>query len=53
MSIGGIIIRDIFKDNMNSDKYVEILKNKFLNIYNKNKNYTCQQDNSPIHTSSK
>jgi len=53
ISIGGLVTYDIFKENMNSDKYIEILEDKFIDIYKNNNNYVYQQDNSPIHKSNK
>lgn len=42
---------DIFSDNMDAKKYVQILTDNFLDIYDKN--YYFQFDNDPKHTSSK
>lgn len=41
----------VFKENMNADVYVSILKDNFLNLYNSN--YYMQFDNDPKHTSKK
>lgn len=51
--IGGLITFDIFKENMNSEKYIDILKKNFVDVYNKNRYLIYQHDNSPIHTSKK
>lgn len=41
----------IFNENMNATKYISILKENFLNVYDKNKYF--QYDNDPKHTSTK
>jgi transposase len=51
ISIGGIETFKIFKENLNSEKYKEILDETLKKIYNNN--YLYQQDNSPIHKSKK
>ena len=51
ISVGGIETFKIFKENLNSDKYKEILDETLMMIYDNS--YLYQQDNSPIHKSKK
>lgn len=51
VSASGIKSIHIFSENMNADKYVSILKENFLSIYNSDLYF--QFDNDPKHTSSK
>jgi transposase len=51
ITLGGFESYYLFKDNLNSDKYMEILFEHLVPIYVNN--FIFQQDNSPIHTSKK
>lgn len=51
ISYSGIRSIHTFKENMNADKYIDILKNYFLNIYKEDMYF--QYDNDPKHTASK
>jgi transposase len=51
ISSGGTETIHIFKEIMNADKYISILKNNLLPIYNEN--YIFQHDNDPKHTAYK
>ena len=43
-----LVSYSIFKGNMNSDKYIEILGFKFVEIYDQNNHFTYQKDNSQV-----
>ena len=51
--ISGLVTYCIFTENMNSDKYIEILDSNFIDIYKNNSNLIYQQDNCRVHTSHK
>jgi len=57
ISIYGKTEIHIFSDNMNSEKYINILKSDFISFYNqikkRNRRITYQHDNDPKHTSAK
>lgn len=51
MTLGGFEVYCLFEDNLNSDRYVEILFEHLVPIYTDH--FIFQQDNSPIHKSNK
>lgn len=48
IDIRGLVTYSIFTGNLNAERYIDILFEKFLYVYSSE--YVYQQDNSPIHT---